>query len=204
MSQDRLRAQCFVIFVNFLPFLLDSHDNYCHWPGYFYNHWLFRLLPDEDLNTPRPLSVHTQTPLLWSPLQTGPLCGNAADPDVLADRRDRMAHSPRRGNIQRVDAIFDTLGDQEVQLILALTFDALKARGLPLPSSLPSSAVKNDIYNNTGFKKIACMCGSSTEIWQVPWQPDSYAEFNSHKMTKWSVGASHLFSPQRQNSRFNT
>jgi hypothetical protein len=89
-------------------------------------------------------------------LQTGPLCGNAADPDVLADRRDRMAHSPRRGNIQRVDAIFDTLGDQEVQLILALTFDALKARGLPLPSSLPSSAVKNDIYNNTGFKQIAC------------------------------------------------
>lgn len=55
-----------------------------------------------------------------------------------------------------MDAIFDTLGDQEVQLILALTFDALKARGLPLPSSLPSSAVKNDIYNNTGFKQIAC------------------------------------------------
>jgi len=49
------------------------------------------------------------------------------------------------------------LADTKVQHLLALTFDAMRARGLPLPQEITAtSSSKPDIYDNASFDRITC------------------------------------------------
>jgi hypothetical protein len=79
----------------------------------------------------------------WSPLTNLP---------PMAERT-----SPPMRDFTRQPTSMAALADAELQQLLALTFDALTARNLPLPRALSSShSAKHEIYDNARFEQIAC------------------------------------------------
>jgi len=115
-----------------------------------------RTNTDAASSTAHAISVTAQTPLLWSPLQPGVLFDTKADPIVTTDRQSRASTSTHLPTLPLTIAAFDDLNDQEVQQLLALTFNALKARRIPLPRPLSSTVAKPVIYDNAHFEQIAC------------------------------------------------
>jgi hypothetical protein len=79
----------------------------------------------------------------WSPLTNLPPLAERASPPMRNSTRHPMSMAD--------------LADAEIQQLLALTFDALTARNLPLPRALSlSHSAKNDIYDNARFEQITC------------------------------------------------
>jgi hypothetical protein len=133
-------------------------------------------------------------------LQTGAPFDNATDITLTVDRQTRDTNSPRRvplaidrhtrittlprrAPVPRADDAFADLGDQEVQQLLALTFNALKARGIPLPRSLPSPASKHDVYDNARFEQITC-AGLAQKYNGSPDKPYTHTEPYSYQATE--------------------
>jgi len=91
----------------------------------------------------RPSLLWTQLDVAWSPLLRQP--PSALRPTLTT------------ANAARPNSMLADLADTKVQHLLALTFDAMRARGLPLPQEITAtSSSKPDIYDNASFDRITC------------------------------------------------
>jgi hypothetical protein len=108
-------------------------------------------------------------------LWTGAHFDRTTNPIAMAAMQSGVNASPRLASLPRVDAEFDDLDDHKVQQLLALTFNALKARRIPIPRPMSSTVTKPDVYNNARFEQIACAGLTQKYRWHNEvWEPATY------------------------------